>query len=81
MSERPRRCPFCANTDLAPLDPVRWTCIGSLGCGGVWDPAVLVAPPPRVERTEEPELPRSRRDVRLRARRRLLRRRPLSDAA
>ncbi len=80
MNERPPRCPFCANTDLAPVDAIRWTCIGSLGCGGVWDPAVTVAPPPRTERAEESETPRARA-LRLRAKRRLLRRRPLSDAA
>ncbi len=73
MSDRPSRCPFCANTDLSPLDAIRWSCIGSLGCGGVWDPAVLVAPAPRPERVEETELPHARREVRLRGRRRLLR--------
>ncbi len=81
MSERPPRCPFCANTDLAPLDSVRWICIGSLGCGGAWDPAVVVAPPPRAARVDEAERPSPRRHLRVRAKRRLRRRRPLSDAA
>ncbi len=81
MSNRPSRCPFCGNTDLVPVDDVRWSCLGSLGCGGAWDPAVVVAPPPRTDRTEETESERPRRDIRLRAGRRLLRRRPLSDAA
>ena len=81
MSNRPSRCPFCGNTDLAPADDVRWSCVGSLGCGGAWDPAAVVATPPRPERVEEGEGDRPRRDIRLRARRRLLRRRPLSDAA
>lgn len=81
MIERPPRCPFCANTDLARVDSVHWSCVGSLGCGGVWDPAVVVAPPPRAERVDEADVKRSRREMRLRAKRRLLRRRPLPDAA
>jgi len=86
MSDRPERCPFCANTDLAPADPVRWSCIGSLGCGGVWDPAVLVAAPPRADRRPEAGAEEPRRRPKVRAGHRVLRRRPvrprpLSDAA
>ncbi|HEX9107449.1 MAG TPA: hypothetical protein VF832_09475 [Longimicrobiales bacterium] len=81
MSTHPGRCPFCGNTDLAPADDVRWSCVGSLGCGGAWDPALIVAAPPRVDRPEETESARPRRDIRLRAGRRVLRRRPLPDAA
>lgn len=59
MSERPTRCPFCSNTDLVRADDIRWSCVGSLGCGGFWDPAVVTAAPPRVEHIEEePRRPR-----------------------
>lgn len=80
MSERPQRCPFCSNTILLPIDEARWSCVGTLGCGGVWDPAVVKAAPPRIEREEE-ESPA--RPLGLRSAHRLLRRKPLrlTDAA
>ncbi len=80
-SNRPTRCPFCSGTDLAPTGDLRWSCVGSLGCGGVWDPTILVAPPPRVDPVPDPEPPRA---LRLGTGRRLLRRtgaRRLFDAA
>jgi hypothetical protein len=83
MTERPARCPFCSNTDLLRVDDIRWSCVGSLGCGGVWDPTVIVAAPPRLDRAEEPETERPRPALPLRPTRKLLRRRPfrLTDAA
>lgn len=81
MSERPSRCPLCGNTELMPADANRWSCVGSLGCGGSWDPALLTPPPPRPPPADESDMERPRREGRLRARRRLLRRRPLGDAA
>lgn len=84
MSDRPIRCPFCSGTDLAPLASGNWSCVGSLGCGGVWDAAVIVAPPPRVDPAPDPEPVRPVRQLRLGTGRRLLRRmgpRRLFDAA
>ena len=85
MTERPARCPFCSNTDLVRADDIRWSCVGSLGCGGAWDPAVIVAAPPRLDRAEdeETERPRARPTLPLRPAGKLLRRRAfrLTDAA
>ncbi len=81
MSEHPQRCPFCSNTILSPVDDVRWACLGTLGCGGIWDPAVVKAAPPRLERAEEDE--QAAKPLGLRPAHRLLRRKPfrLTDAA
>lgn len=76
MADRPTRCPFCSNTDLAPAGKVNWSCVGSLGCGATWDPRVVVAPPPRPARPEEEERERPRKPVAIRAKRRALRRGP-----
>lgn len=84
MNERPARCPFCSNTDLVRADDIRWSCVGSLGCGGMWDPAVVVAAPPRLDRADEEEVERKPRPaLPLRPAGKLLRRRifRLTDAA
>lgn len=84
MSDRPIRCPFCGGTDLASLPTGNWSCVGSLGCGGHWDAAVLVAPPPRVDAPPDIEPVRTERALRPGSGRRLLRRtrpRRLFDAA
>ena len=80
MSSHPQRCPFCSNTILSPVDDARWSCVGTLGCGGIWDPAVVKATPPRLERADEEE---QAKPVGLRPAHRLLRRKPLrlTDAA
>ena len=78
MSNRPPRCPFCSNTDLAPKGKINWSCVGSLGCGAFWDPNVILAPPIRADRGEglEIERPKPRRNPLLRASKRPLRRPP-----
>ncbi len=79
MADHPQRCPFCSNTILSPVDDVRWSCVGTLGCGGTWDPSVVKAAPPRLEREDEEEQAKPG----LRPAHRLLRRKPLrlTDAA